>query len=93
MAFGHDNDISDLWIGKVIKQGETFYQTGNYGPGNGGVHSHVTCIRGEYKNDMWTEQPPYGQNCSPNAIRPTEALFIGRNTEIVESMGLNFKRE
>lgn len=44
MAFGHDNDISDLWIGKVIEQGEIFYQTGNYGPGNGGVHSHVTCI-------------------------------------------------
>lgn len=44
MVFAHDNNISDLYVGKNIKQGEVFCQTGNYGYVTG-VHSHVTCIR------------------------------------------------
>lgn len=91
MAFAHDNDISNLHIGDKYKQGEIFYQTGNYGYATG-IHSHVTCIRGEYKNDMWTVMPS-GQSCSPNAISPMDALFIGKNMQIINAMGLNFKSE
>lgn len=88
MAFAHDNDISDLYVGKIIRQGEVFYQTGNYGWVSG-VHSHVTCIRGSYRNDMWT-QNEYGNYCSPNAISPVGALFIRDESQIVDAKGLGF---
>lgn len=88
MAFAHDNDISDLYEGRVVRQGEIFYQTGNYGNATG-VHSHVTCIRGKYQNDFWTKTS-YGTYSSPNGIAPTSALFVSKNTKIVQTMGLNF---
>lgn len=88
MAFGHDNDISDIWIGREIKQGEVFYQTGNCGAS--GVHSHVTCIRGKYQNDMWTRNSQ-GNYSSPNGINPVTALFLSKDTRIINSLGLNFK--
>lgn len=39
--FWHDNDISDLRLDQVIKQGEPFYQEGNKGPGVTGNHVHI----------------------------------------------------
>ena len=88
MAFAHDNDISNISIGKIIKQGEVFYQTGTYGNVSG-RHSHVTCIAGTYQNDFWTQNSD-GNYCSPNAIAPTSALFISSSTNIVNTKGLNF---
>ncbi len=90
MCFAHDNDISDLSVDKKISQGQVFYQTGTYGNVTG-RHSHVTVIRGKYKNDMWTKNS-YGNYCSPNAISPTKALFIADNTNVVDSKGLSFKK-
>ena len=74
---------------KKIKQGEVFYQTGDYGNATG-VHAHVTCIRGKYQNDMWTKTI-YGSYCSPNAIHPTMALYISNNTNVVEDKDLAFR--
>ena len=89
MAFAHDNDIADLYVGRKIKQGEVFYQTGDYGNSTG-VHCHVTCIRGKYKNDMWTKNAE-GKYCSLNAICPTKALFVSKKTNVIDTKGLNFK--
>ena len=92
MAFVHDDYIKDLYIGKEIKQGEVFYQTGTAGYANG-RHSHVTCIRGQYmddngnyikENNVWYEHRSYWlfngvqyENRSPhNDIAPESALFI-----------------
>lgn len=86
MAFAHDNDISNLKRGQVIKQGEVFYQTGNYGQVTG-VHSHVTCIRGKYQFDMWKSA---NGKTSPNEIAPTKALFVTSSTQIVQTKGLSF---
>lgn len=90
MCFAHDNDISNLSVGKKISQGQVFYQTGTYGNVTG-RHSHVTVIRGKYKNDMWTKNS-YGNYCSPNAINPAKALFISGNTNVVDTKGLSFKK-
>ena len=89
MAFAHDNDISNLYVGKEIKQGEVFYQTGDYGNATG-IHSHVTCIRGQYKGDYWT-QNSQGNWSSPEGISPVSALYISGNTRIIEAMGLVFQ--
>lgn len=86
MAFAHDNNISDLYRGRVLKQGEVFYQTGDYGYANG-VHSHVTCIRGKYQNDMWRSA---NGKTSPHEIAPTKALFITPSTQVIQTKGLSF---
>lgn len=58
VGFMHDSDISDLWVGKEIKQGEEFYQAGGMGDGNPnayGAHVHITVHRGQVERG-W----PYG---------------------------------
>lgn len=50
VAFMHDSDVSDLYVGKVIKQGEDFYQAGGMGNGNPseyGIHVHLAVYRGK----------------------------------------------
>ncbi len=40
--FWHDNDITDLYVGKQLKQGEVFYQEGTAGHATGNhVHFNV----------------------------------------------------
>ena len=82
--------MRDLYVGKKIKQNEVFYQTGDYGRATG-VHAHVCCIRGKYKNDYWI-QTAYGSSCSPYAIPPTSALFVPYTTNVVETKDLQFVR-
>lgn len=41
----HDNDISDLYVGKEIKQGEYYYKMGNKGNVTG-VHVHIEISKG-----------------------------------------------
>lgn len=91
LAFGHDNDISDCYVGKKIKQGSVFYQNGDYGPATG-VHSHVTCIKGKYTDHSgWIVIPSTGNSTFSNAIDPREALFISKSTKIYKTLGMSFK--
>lgn len=39
IMFCHDNDVSDLYVGKIIKQGAIFYQEGTRGNATGN-HCH-----------------------------------------------------
>lgn len=58
VGFMHDSDISDLYVGKKVKQGEDFYQAGGMGEGNPnayGSHVHITVHRGKV-----TRGYPYG---------------------------------
>lgn len=87
MAFGHDNDVSDLTVGQTLVQGQVFYQTGTKDAS--AAHAHVTCIKGKYKGDMWVTNS-YGNSCSPNAISPTTALFIPEGITVTGTKGLTF---
>ena len=91
IAFAHDNNISDLYVGKALKQGDVFYQTGRYGNAQG-VHSHVTCIKGKYKNNLWKNTTLTGISYCPDQINPVNALFTG-NAAIIDTKGLKFKKE
>ena len=91
MAFGHDNDVSDLKVGMHLSQGQVFYQTGNYGKGVTGVHSHVTCIKGKFKNNLWAKKSKQGNSYCPNQINPVNALFLG-NAKVINAKGLKFKK-
>ena len=89
MAFGHDNDISDCWVGRKISRGEVFCQTGNYGNVTG-VHSHVTCIAGKYTDHPGWLTVSTGNSTFRNGIHPVDALFVSNTTNIYNSMGLSF---
>ena len=58
VGFMHDSDISDIYVGRVISQGEEFYQAGGMGDGNPnayGAHVHITVHKGHV-----TRGYPYG---------------------------------
>ena len=52
VGFMHDNDISDLPMGKTISQGTAFYQAGTKSPRNNitGAHVHIVVMKGKLKN-------------------------------------------
>ena len=67
IRFAHDDDISELKVGQLLKQGSVFYQEGNTGNSSGN-HVHMVISRGKfdkpnrYKSDYF--------------IHPAEALVI-----------------
>lgn len=70
----HDNDVSNLKVGKVIKQGEIYYQPGIKGKVTG-PHIHITVAKGKYTGNGWY-QNIYGSWCINNQYDITKALFL-----------------
>lgn len=73
MMFIHDNDISDLRVGQVIKQGDVFYQEGTAGKATGN-HCHIEIAKGKYTK-------PYVLNAYkvymlPNSVHPASAFYV-----------------
>ncbi len=73
--FMHDNDISDIYVGEIILQGQPFYEMGTEGNANG-EHCHISCFRGEYTPSMKISNP------GEEAVNPWEAFFLPSNIEI-----------
>lgn len=93
----HDNDISDLWVGKVIAQGQPFLAEGTAGNATGN-HIHLECGRGRFSGSGWYENS-YGKWCINNGINPWDALmladskvlFLGKPTIIYNGYGYNWR--
>lgn len=77
----HDNDISNLYVGKVIKQGESFYQPGTKGYATGS-HNHVTVGKGKFSGTGWYKNSD-GQWCINNQYDITKALFLYTGVKVV----------
>lgn len=84
----HDNDTSDLWVGKQIKQGEHLFDEGTTGYATGN-HIHLECGRGKYAG--WYENN-YGWWMISNSILPYSALLVSNNTKIIDGEGYNWKK-
>lgn len=80
--FLHDNDVSDLYIGQGLKQGEYFYDSGDFGVSSG-KHVHVSFYRGQY--DPWTMRVGSGD------VYAQDALFLPDDTYIYNDYGLDWK--
>ncbi len=94
MMFVHDNDVSDLWIGKTFKQGEKFYDEGSKGRGQVGTfgnHVHFECGRGKFEGSGWHANE-YGIWMINNAKRPDECLWIDDSYHILEKWGFDWKK-
>ncbi len=88
MLFMHDNDVSDLYVGKIINQYEEFYQEGTKGQVTGS-HIHIECGKGRFDGSGW-HQNKTGYWSINNAIPPERALFITSDTNVVNGGGFNW---
>jgi len=89
MMFIHDNDVSDLYVGKVLKQYEEFYQEGVKGNVTGS-HIHFECGKGRFDGSGW-HQNNTGAWSINNGVTPESCLFVTANTNIVDGCGYNWK--
>lgn len=81
VVFMHDNNVSDLYIGQTVAQGEYFYHAGVAG-GATGSHVHIAVIRGKYQTSM-------ALTGSGN-VYPENALFVRSQTIIYTTYGLRW---
>lgn len=88
MMFIHDNDVSDLYVGRVLKQYEEFYQEGTKGNVTG-AHIHLECAKGRFDGSGW-HQNRTGYWSINNPVTPESALFITANTNVVNGAGYNW---
>ena len=90
MMFAHDNDVSNLFVGKVINRGERFYEEGTKGNASGN-HVHMECGRGKFTGSDW-HQNSAGYWSINNGKNPTECLWIDDSITILNDNGYTFKR-
>ena len=87
----HDDDISNISIGKTYKQGEVFYQEGNAGVSSGS-HIHLETARGAYSKRSNSSQSIWAfVRAQSNVVYPHNALFLYENTKISKSGGYTWK--
>lgn len=89
IIFCHDNDVSDLWVGKIIKQGEVFYQEGTKGYATGN-HCHFECAKGKFTGTGWHKDNA-GYWSINNGKLVTDCLFVDDSYQILNSKGYSFK--
>ena len=89
IMIGHDNDVSDLYVGKVIKQGEHFYSEGDAGYATGN-HIHLECAKGKFKSNGWYENSN-GNWMIYNTVNPFDALVLKSDVIIKSSYGYNWR--
>lgn len=79
--FMHDNDISDIYIGEIILQGQDFYEMGTAGF-TMGEHVHISCYRGEYSKSMKVD------NTDDNAVNIWDAFFVPEDITVRDDYGM-----
>lgn len=90
IMFAHDNNVSDLFVGKEIKKGEVFYHEGTKGNATGN-HCHFECGRGKFTDNGWHKNN-HGYWSINNGKKPEECLWTDDNTKILDSHNYTFKK-
>ena len=90
MMFAHDNDVSNLFVGKVINRGERFYEEGTKGNASGN-HVHMECGRGKFTGSGWHQNSANYWSIN-NGKNPTECLWIDDSITVLNNNGYTFKR-
>ena len=90
IMFAHDNDVSNLFVGKEIKRGEEFYHEGTKGNATGN-HCHIECGKGKFADNGWHKNSN-GYWSINNGKKPEECLWIDDNTRIINDYNYAFKK-
>lgn len=84
----HDNDISDLFVGKEIKQGEYYYKMGNKGNATG-IHVHIEISRGHVTG--YKPKNQYGNYEMPNTINVYDGFCLKDDAVVRDGKGYAWK--
>ena len=84
----HDNDISNLNVGNIIKQGQIYYNEGTKGYATGN-HIHLAVGQGKFNGSGWY-QNSQGNWVINNQYDVHKALFIPQSINIINSGGYNW---
>lgn len=84
----HDNDVSNLYVGKVVKQGEIYYQEGTRGYATGN-HIHLTVGKGKYTANGWYKNSN-GNWVINNQYDVHKALYLSDSVNIINSGGYDW---
>ena len=81
IGLAHDNNVSDLWVGKHLNQGEEFYDKGTKADSSSsakisGAHVHVAVFRGSYSSI----KNKYNGN-----VYIYDALYLSSGTKVSKS--------
>lgn len=90
LMFAHDNDVSNLYVGQVIKAGTIFYQEGTKGKATGN-HVHFECGKGKFTGSGWY-QDASGAWSIINGKKATDCLWIDDSYNVIETRGYTFKK-
>jgi len=86
----HDNDVSNLKVGNIIKQGEIYYQEGTRGYATGN-HIHLAVGKGKFSGSGWY-QNEYGIWVINNQYDVHKALFLLDKVRIINDGNYNWVR-
>ncbi len=89
ILFAHDNDVSNLYVGKVVNRGERFYEEGTKGNATGN-HCHIECGRGRFEGSGWIQNSA-GYWSIINRKKPEECLWIDESIHVLNNYGYHFK--
>lgn len=84
----HDNDISNLKVGNIIKQGEVYYEEGRKGYTTGN-HIHLAVGKGKFTNNGWFLNNG-GSWVINNQYDIHKALFLFDSVKILNNGGYNW---
>jgi len=90
VLFAHDNDVSDLFVGKRIGRGEVFYQEGVKGNATGN-HCHIECSKGKFTGTGWHKNR-IGYWSINNSKKPEECLWLDDTIQILDNHNYVFKK-
>ena len=83
VMFAHANDVSNLFVGKRITRGESFYKEGTKGNVTGN-HCHIECGRGKFTGTGWHKNSS-GYWSINNAKKPEECFWIDDSIKVLSS--------
>lgn len=84
----HDNDVSNLYVGKVVKQGEIYYQEGTRGYATGN-HIHLTVGKGKYTANGWYKNSN-GNWVINNQYDVHKALYLRDSVNVINGGGYDW---
>lgn len=90
IMFAHSNDVSDLFVGKKINQGDAFYKEGTKGNVTGN-HCHIECARGKFTGTGWYKNKA-GYYSINNGKKPEECLWLNENITVLDNNNYQFKK-
>ena len=85
----HDNNISDLYVGKDIKQGVVFYQEGTAGRATGN-HVHFNVGIGKHDGKYPLVKNEFGVYEIKGEINPTKIFFVDDKNIVKNTKGMKW---